>query len=75
MMTMTVHTSHTHPGPIITTTTNMTSRNMVSVNFTQRSNTETKTPEHKTLNNTLVCRKEVLSSTWKLDANHAPSLT
>ena len=62
-------------GPKITTTTNMTSRSTVSVNFTQRLNMETKTPKHKTLNNTLVCRNKVLSSTWKLDANHAPSLT
>ena len=30
------------------------------------------TPEHKTLNNTLVLRNEVLNSTWKLDANCAP---
>ena len=30
------------------------------------------TPEHKTLNNTLVLRNKVLNSTWKLSANHAP---
>ena len=32
------------------------------------------TPEHKTLNNTLVLRNEVLNSTWKLDANHTPHI-
>ena len=37
-------------GPIIATTTHMTSRSTVSVNLTQRLNTETKTPKHKTLN-------------------------
>ena len=30
------------------------------------------TPEHKTLNNALVLRNEVLNSTWKLSASHTP---
>ena len=52
---------------------------MVSINFTQKQNTKTETPKHETLNNTLVCRNEVLSSklpisTWKLDANHTHHL-
>ena len=65
MTSTTTHTSCTHPGPIITAATSMTSRSTVSVHFTQRLNTETETPEHKTLNNTLVFRNEVLNSTWK----------
>ena len=67
-----IHTSRTHPGPIITVATSTTSCSIVSINFTQRPNTETETPEHNTLNNTLVLRNEVLNSTWKLSANHAP---
>ena len=74
-MTITmICTSRTHPGPIITAATNTTSCSAVSINFTQRPNTETETPKHKTLNSTLVCRNEVLNSTWKLDANHAPHI-
>ena len=65
-------TSHTHPGPAVTTATNMTSCSTVPVYFTQRPNTETKTPEHKTLNNALVPTNKVLSITWKLSVNHAP---
>ena len=72
MTSMTICTSHTHPGPIITAATSMTSCSTVSVNFTQRPNTETETPEHKTLNNTLVLRNEVLNRAWKLSANHTP---
>ena len=72
MTITTIRTSRTHPGPIITVATNTTSCNAVSVNFTQRPYRETETPEHKTLNNTLVFRNKVLNSTWKLDANHAP---
>ena len=33
------------------------------------------TPEHKTLNNTLVTTNEVSSITWKFSVNHAPSHT
>ena len=72
---MTDRTSHTHPGPTVTVATNMTSCSTVSVYFTQRLNTETETPEHKTLNNALVPKNEVLSTTWKLSVNHAPSHT
>ena len=65
-------TSHSHPGPTVTTTTSMTSCNIVSTSFTQRPNTEAETPKHKTLNNALVTTNEVLSITWKLSASHAP---
>ena len=68
-------TSRTHPGPTITVATSMTSCSTVSVNFTQKPNTETKTPEHKTLNNALVTTNEAVSITWKLSINHAPSHT
>ena len=63
------------PGPTITVATSMTSCSTVSVNFMQNPNTETETHEHKTLNNALVLRNEVLSITWKLSVNHAPSYT
>ena len=43
--------------------------------FMQRPNTETETPKHKTLNNALVPKNKVLSTTWKLSVNHAPSHT
>ena len=65
-------TSRTHPGPTITATTNTTSCSIVSASFTQRQNVETETPEHKTLNNTLVTTNEVVSMIWKLSVNHAP---
>ena len=67
-------TSHTHPGPAVTMATNMTNCSTVSIYFTQRPNTETKTPEHKTLNNALVPTNEVLSITWKLSEDHAPHI-
>ena len=63
MTSMAIHTSRTHPGPIITLAISTTSCSTVSVNFTQTPNTETETPEHKTLNNTLVLMNEVLNST------------
>ena len=69
---MMVRTSHTHPGPKVTAATSTTSCTTVSINFTQRPNTETETTKQKVLNNTPVLRNEVLSSTWKLSANHAP---
>ena len=69
------HTSRTHPGPTVTAATNTTSRSTVSVSFMQRLNMETETPEHKTLNNALVPKNKVLSTTWKLSVNHAPSHT
>ena len=72
MTSTTICTSHTHPGPRVTTATSTTSCSTVSVNFTQRLNTEMETPKHRTLNNTLVLRIKVLNSTWKLSANHAP---
>ena len=65
-------TNHTHLGPTITAATSMTSCSTVSINFTQRPNTETNTPEHKTLNNALVTTNEIISITWKLSINHAP---
>ena len=68
---MTIRTGRTHLGPKITAATSTTSCSTVSINFTQRSNTETETTEQKALNNTPVLRNEVLSSTWKLSANHA----
>ena len=74
-MSMTNHTSRSHPGPTVTATTSTTSCSIVSASFTQRPNTETETPEHKTLNNTLDTTNEVLSITWKLSVNHAPSHT
>ena len=75
MTSMMICTSHAHPGPITAAATSTTSCSTVSVKFTQRSNIETETPEHKTLNNTLVHGNEVLSTTWKLSGNHAPSFT
>ena len=42
-----IHTSHMHPGPIIIAATSRTSCSTVFVHFTQRPNTETKTPKHK----------------------------
>ena len=75
MMIMTNCTSHSHPGPTVTATTSTTSCSIVSTNLTQRPNTEIETPEHKTLNNTLVTTNEVLSITWKFSVNHAPSHT
>ena len=53
MTSMTNHTSCPHPGPTITAAINTTSCSTVSVSFTQRPNTETETPKHKTLNNAL----------------------
>ena len=75
MTSMMDHTSHTHTGPTITTATSTTSCKTVSINFTQRLNTEMETPKHKTLNNTLVPTNKVLSTTWKLSKDHAPSHT
>ena len=72
MMSTTNRTSHSHPGPTVTSTTSMTSCSIVSANFTQRPNTETETPKHKTLNNALVTTNKVLSITWKFSVNHAP---
>ena len=72
---MTNRTSHSHPGPTVTTTTSMTSCNILSASFTQIPNTEVETPEHKTLNNALVTINEVLSTTWKLSVRNAPSHT
>ena len=68
-------TSCPHPGPAVTATTNTTSRSTSSAYFTQRSNIETETPEHKTLNNALVTTNEVLNTTCKYSVNHAPSHT
>ena len=65
------HTSRTHPGPTIIMATSTTSCKTVSIHFTQRPNQETETPEHKTLNNTLVPTNEVLNTTWKLSEDHA----
>ena len=75
MMSMTNRTSCSHPGPTVTVTTSTTSCSIVSASFTQRPNTEMETPDHKTLNNALVTTNEVLSITWKLSVNHAPSHT
>ena len=75
IMSKMIHTSHTHPGPRITVATSTTSCSTVSINFMQRPNTEMETSEHKALNYTLVLRNEVLNSTWKLSANHAPPPT
>ena len=75
MTSMMNRTSRSHPGPTVTATTSTTSCSIVSANFTQRPNTETETPEHKTLNNALVTTNEVLSITWKFSVNHAPSHT
>ena len=68
-------TSRTHLGPTVTAATSTTSCSTVSVYFTQSPNSETETPKHKTLNNALVPTNEVLSITWKLSVNHAPSHT
>ena len=69
-----MHTSHSYPAPQVTVTTSMTSCSIVSANFMQRPNTETETPEHKTLNNTPVITNEVLSITWKFSVNHTPHM-
>ena len=70
---MTDHTSHTHPRATTIPTTSTTSCKTVSDNFTQRLSKDTETPEHKTLNNALVPTNEVLSITWKLSQDPAPS--
>ena len=75
MTSTTNHTSHSYPGPTVTTITSMTSCNIVSASFTQIPNMEVETPEHKTLNNALVTTNKVSNITWKLSANHAPSHT
>ena len=75
MTSTTNHTSHSHPGPTVTTTTSTTSCDIVSASFTQRPNMEAETPEHKTLNNTLVTTNKVSNIIWKLSASHAPSHT
>ena len=67
-------TSHSHPEPTVTTTTSMTSCNIVFASFTQRPNLKTETPKHKTLNKALVTTNEVLSITWKLSVNHTPHI-
>ena len=64
MMSMTDHTSHTHPGPTVTAATCTTSCSTVSIYFMQRPNTETETAKHKTLNNALVPKNKVLSITY-----------
>ena len=75
MTSMMNRTSRSHPGPTVTVTTSTTSRSIVFTRFTQRPNTKTETPEHKTLNNALVTTNKVLSITWKLSVNYAPSHT
>ena len=75
MTSTTDHTSRTHPGPTTIMATSTTSCKTVSVSSTQRPNKETETPEHKTLNNALVLTNEVLSITWKLSEDHAPTHT
>ena len=54
-----------------TTATSKTSCKTVSINFTQRLNKETETPEHKTLNSALVPMNKVLNITWKSSEDHA----
>ena len=73
MTSMKNHTSRSHLGPTVITTTSTTSYNIVSTSFTQRLNTEAETPEHKTLNNALVTTKKGLNISWKLSASHASS--
>ena len=75
MTSVTNHNSCPHPEPTVTLTTSTASRSIVSANFMQRPNTETERPECKILNNTLVTTNKVLSITWKLSVNHAPSHT
>ena len=75
MTSMTNRTSHPHPGPTITAATNTTSCSTVSASFMQGPNTETETPEHKTLNNALVTTNKVSRIIWKLSVDHAPSHT
>ena len=65
-------TSHIHPGLTVTAATSTTSCSTVFVNLMQRLNTDTETPEHKALNNALVPKNEVFSTTWILGINHAP---
>ena len=72
---MTNCTSHTNAEPTVTQATNTTRCSTVSVYFTQKPNTETETPKHKTLINTVVPKNEVLSITLKLSINYAPSHT
>ena len=72
MTSMTTRTSRTHLGTTISTATSTTSCNTVSIHFTQRPSTKTETTEHKTLNNTLVKRNEVLTRIWKLSQDYAP---
>ena len=65
-------TSRIHTGLTVTAATSTTSCSTVFVNLMQRLNTDMETPEHKALNNTLVPKNEVFSTTWKLSINHAP---
>ena len=75
MTSMMNRTSRSHPGPTVTATTSTTSHSTVSAFFMQRPNVETETPEHKTLNNTLVTTNEVINRTCKYRVSHAPSHT
>ena len=54
MTSTTIRTSRTHLGAKTPASTSTTSCTTVSIKFTQRPTTEMETPEHKTLNNTLV---------------------
>ena len=65
-------TSRLHPGPAVTVTTSTTSRSTSFCTFMQKPNVETETPEHKTLNNTLVTTNKVLNTTCKYSVNHTP---
>ena len=72
---MSDRTSRTYPGPTTTVATSMPVARQFPETFTQRLNKKTETPKHKPLNNALVSINEVLSSTWKLSEDNAPSHT
>ena len=69
---MTIPTSRTHLETTTPAATSTTSCITVSIKFTQNPTTETETSKHKTINNALANRNEVLSRIWKLSRDHAP---
>ena len=61
-----IRTSRTYLGTTTPAATSTTRCITVSIKFMQKLTTEMETSEHKTLNNALVTRNEVLSRIWKL---------
>ena len=66
MTTMTTRTNRTRQGVAVTATTNTTSRTNSFRRIYAKTEHKTETAEHKTVNNTLVNKNEVLTTVWKL---------